>query len=167
MTWHSAVDDCKIAQDHLVQKPPVRPADPQRRRLQMMEVEAQTTVLMMLDRLEQGERFVIEALRATKLADPTRLHDAFHAQQLRDPLLDFGGNQVLRAGMFVLPNVKTYLEDEEGMSCDVKIGKRVEAMLWYCRRSSDVDVKCLLAALVYFSALRCLKFFKAFTFGFF
>ena len=55
--------------------------------------------------------------------------------------LDLGGNQVLRAGMFIFPNVKTFFEDEELMSDDAKIGKRVEAMLWYCHTSPDVDIK--------------------------
>lgn len=55
--------------------------------------------------------------------------------------LDLGGNQVLRAGMFIFPNVKTYFEDEELMSDDAKTGKRVEAMLWYCHTSPDVDIK--------------------------
>ena len=55
--------------------------------------------------------------------------------------LDLGGNQVLRAGMFIFPNVETYFEDEELMSDDAKIGKRVEALLWYCHTRSDIDVK--------------------------
>ena len=43
--------------------------------------------------------------------------------------------------MFIFPNVKTYFEDEELMSDDAKIGKRVEALLWYCHTRSDIDVK--------------------------
>ena len=59
----------------------------------------------------------------------------------KDSRLELGGNQVLRAAMFVLPNVKEYFTDEEMMSCDMKIGKRVEALLWYCMTSPDLDVK--------------------------
>ena len=59
----------------------------------------------------------------------------------KDPNLDLGGNQVLRAAMWVIPAVREYFTEEEMMSCDMKIGKRVEALLWYCMTSSDLDVK--------------------------
>ena len=154
--------------------------------------------MAMLDRLSAGEKFVVEALRATRLSDISALHDGYHQAQVKEPVLfehdlfsfvfcfavffvvfcfavfcfavfcfavfcfaafcfafnasailssskdsrlELGGNQVLRAAMFVLPNVKEYFTDEEMMSCDMKIGKRVEALLWYCMTSPDLDVK--------------------------
>ena len=69
------------------------------------------------------------------------LHDAIHQEQLRDETLQLGGNQVLRAAMFIMPEVKAYFVEEERMSCDASIGRRVEAMLWYCHLSRDIDVK--------------------------
>ena len=69
----------------------------------------------------------------------------------KDPTnLELGGNQVLRAAMWVIPAVKEYFTEEEMMSCDMKIGKRVEALLWYCMTSSDLDVKCALVSLCFF-----------------
>ena len=104
-------------------------------------MDEQPRMFLMLDRLLEGEKFVVEALRGTKLMDIGLLHDAFHHEQLQDETLQLGGNQVLRAAMFIMPEVKAYFLEEEHMSCDASIGRRVEAMLWYCHLSPDSDVK--------------------------
>ena len=59
----------------------------------------------------------------------------------RSGKLELGGNQVLRSAMYMFPRVKDYFVEEELMSADDKIGKRVEALLWYCHTSDDMDVK--------------------------
>ena len=45
---------------------------------------------------------IIEVFRATKMENISMLHDESHAEQERDSRLDFGGNQVLRAAMYIL-----------------------------------------------------------------